>query len=177
MNNVSIYYSTPLTLGESQVIKYPVANFKGTSTVTFVLTGVNEEIDSVLFLEIDWGDGSKKEYYQKDLIFNYREESIFNEILYGKVGGSIATFYDHIFFNNTTNYNVALSSQLLLTFSSGATLLIIQPISVFKNSYYDEIGDLNLLSTQVTPSSSNYTFINFEGKNNRQTYVGIVSAN
>lgn len=177
MNIRNVYYNISSTQGLQPVIKYPVAYFKGSTTVTFVLTGINEETDDVLFLEIDWGDGTSKEYYQKDLIFNYKEESIFNEILYGKIGGSIATFYDHIYFNNTSNYNIALSSQFLFTFSSGATLLITQPISIFKNSYYDEIGDLNLLSTQVTPTSSNFTFVNFEGKNNRQTYVGIMSTN
>lgn len=177
MNKLNIYYNISSTQEAQQVIKYDAVNFKGSSSVTFVLTGINEEYNNALFLEIEWGDGSAKEYYQKDLIFDYREESIFNEILYGKVGGSIATFYNHTFFNNATSYNIALSSQFLLTFSNGSTLLIIQPVGVFKNSYYDEIGDLNLLNTQITPTSSNFTFVNFEGKNNKQTYVGIVSAN
>lgn len=177
MNKLNIYYNISSIQVPQQVIKYNSENFKGSSSVTFILTGINEEFNSALFLEIDWGDGSAKEYYQKDLIFDYREESIFNEILYGKVGGSIATFYTHNFFNNVSSYNVALSSQFLFTFSNGSTLLIIQPIGVFKNSYYDEIGDLTLLNTQVTPTSSNFTFVNFEGKNNKQTYVGIVSAN
>lgn len=177
MNRLNLYYNISSTEEKEQVIKYPPVNFKGSSSVTYILTGINEELNSALFLEIDWGDGSSREYYQKDLIFDYREESIFNEILYGKIGGSIATFYTHTYFNNTSSYNIALSSQLLFTFSNGSTVLIIQPVGIFKNSYYDEIGDLNLLNTQVTPTSSNYTFVNFEGKNNRQTYVGIVSAN
>lgn len=176
MNKLNIYYSVSSTQ-DSQLLYYEPVNFKGSSSVTFILTGINEELNNVLFLEIEWGDGTKKEYYQKDLIFDYKEESIFNEILYGKVGGSIATFYTHDFFNNLSSYNVALSAQFLFTLSNGATIHIIQPIGVFKNSFYDEIGDLSLLSTQITPTSSNFTFVNFEGKNNKQTYVGIMSAN
>jgi hypothetical protein len=176
MNKLNVYYNISSTQ-ESQLIYPEPENFKGSSSVTFVLTGINEELNSALFLEIEWGDGSAREYYQKDLIFDYREESIFNEILYGKVGGSICTFYTHEYYNNLSSYNVALSTQFLFTFSNGATLHIIQPIGVFKNSYYDEIGDINILSTQITPTTGNYTFINFESKNNKQTYVGIMSAN
>lgn len=176
MNKLNIYYNISSTQ-ESQTIYYDPVNFKGSSSVTFILTGINEELNSALFLEVEWGDGTSKEYYQKDLIFDYKEESIFSEILYGKVGGSIATFYTHEFFNNLSSYNVALSTQLLFTFSNGVTIHIIQPVGVFKNSFYDDIGDLNLLNTQITPTSSNYTFVNFEGKNNKQTYVGIMSSN
>lgn len=177
MNKRNIYYNISSTQEKQQVLRYTPTNFKGSSTLTFVLTGINEEVNNALFLEIEWGDGAPKEYYQKDLIFDYRKDSIFNEILYGKVGGSIATFYTHNFFNNVSSFNVALTSQFLFTFVNGSTLLIIQPIGIFKNSYYDEIGDLTLLNTQVTPTSDNFTFINFEGKINKQTYVGIVSAN
>lgn len=176
MNKLNVYYNISSTQ-ESQLIYPDPINFKGSSSVTFVLTGIEEEYNSALFLEIEWGDGTKREYYQKDLIFDYKEESIFNEILYGKVGGSICTFYTHEFFNNLSSYNVALSSQFLFTFSNGAVIHIIQPIGVFKNSFYDEIGDINILDIQVTPTNSNYTFINFESKNNKQTYVGIMSSN
>ena len=176
MNRLTLYYNVSSTQENHLIYSDPV-NFKGSSSVAFVLTGINEEINNALFLEIEWGDGTKKEYYQKDLIFDYKEESIFNEILYGKIGGSIATSYTHDFFNNLSSYNIALTSQFLFTFSNGAIVHIIQPIGVFKNSFYDEIGDLNLLNTQITPTGGNFTFVNFEGKNNRQTYVGIVSAN
>jgi hypothetical protein len=176
MNFFNVYYNISSTNEDQKIYQQPV-NFKGSSSVTFILTGINEDLNSALFLEIEWGDGSSREHYQKDLVFDYKEESIFDELLYGKVGGSIATFYTHNFFNNLTSYNIALSSQLLLTFSNGVVIHVIQPISVFKNSYYDEIGDLNILNTQVTPVTSNYTFVNFESKNNKQTFVGIMSSN
>ena len=175
MNNQTIYYNSP-TLQESKIIYANPVSYKGSTSVTFVLTGINEEITDVLFLEVSWGDGSVKEFYQKDLAFDYKEQSIFNEILYGKIGGSVAVTYTHDFYNTLETYNAAVSSQFLLTFSSGVTLHIIQPISIYRSSFYDEIVDLNILSTQITPTTANYTFFNFEGSGNRQLYVGVLSS-
>jgi len=70
-------YNLPITL-------------KGFSTVNFILTGINESYNTILFLDINWGDSNSNIItYKKDIFYNYREQTIFNEILYGKIGGSL----------------------------------------------------------------------------------------
>ena len=176
MNYGTVYYDLPAFTSNQVITKEPLI-YKGGTTVNFVLTGVQEEAYDVLFLQVDWGDGSPKRTFRKDLIYDYREQSIFNEILYGKIRGSVATMYTHEFFNNLSSYNVSLTSQFLFIYSNGVHVNIIQPISIFTGSYYDEIGDLNILNTQIIATSSNNTFFNFEGRNNKQTFVGIMESN
>lgn len=176
MNYASVYYNLPTITSNQTLIKEPLL-YKGTTTVNFILTGVVEEAYDVLFLQIDWGDGTPKRTFQKDLIYDYREQSIFNEILYGKIRGSIATFYSHFYSNSLNSYNSSLTAQFLLVYNNGVHAHIIQPISVFSGSYYDEIGELSILNTQIVATSANNTFFNFESRLSKQTFVGIMSAN
>ena len=60
---------TSITEDTSLVLDEIVA--KGSYTVQFVLTGVLETVVSALDLDLDWGDGSKAEYYSKELVYNY----------------------------------------------------------------------------------------------------------
>jgi hypothetical protein len=176
MNYASVYYDLPIITSNQIITKEPLL-YKGSTTVNFVLTGVIEEMYDVLFLQIDWGDGTPKRTFQKDLIYDYREQSIFNEVLYGKIRGSIATFHSHEYANSLNSYNSSLTAQFLFIYNNGAHVHIIQPISIFSGSYYDEIGELSILNTQIVATSANNTFFNFEGRRNKQTFVGIMSAN
>jgi hypothetical protein len=141
------------------------------------MTGVSEEMYEVLHLQVDWGDGSDKKTYQKDLIYDYREQTIFNEVQYGKIRGRIMTTYSHLFSNNTNSANMSLTSQFLLTYNNGVHVNIVQPINILLGSYYDEIGDLNILNTRIISNKTNDTFINFESHLSNQTFIGILSSN
>lgn len=92
MNTIYVNLSS---IYENQTIKKEINNIKGNSTIQFILTGINEEVNDALSLELNWGDSSNIESYKKDLVFNYKEKSIFDEILYGKLGGSVMTQYKH----------------------------------------------------------------------------------
>jgi hypothetical protein len=45
---------------------------------------------------------------------------------------------------------------------------VYQPIVIYWGSFYDEIKELVAINTQITPTSSNYTYVNLESKHNIQ---------
>lgn len=152
----------------------PKKSFRGSSTVNFVLTGISEEVFDVLFLDITWGDKTLTSFIQKDLLFNYRERSIFDEIKYGKLGGSVATVYKHTFTNTQSTVNTSLTSVFELTYNNGFITRIIQPIDIYDGSFYDEIANLSFIKTQILPHESNDLFTLLESQKNKTTYLALI---
>ena len=161
--NIQITNALPVT----QTLYMQPVNIKGASNVVFDLIGVNEETNSVLFADIDWGDGSTVETIRRAPILNYKTKSIFNEVLYGKLGDSICTFREHIY-NNTVNntYGISLTATFTFFYNNGAITTIYQPLVVYWGSFYDEIKELVAINTQITPMSSSNTFVNLECQSN-----------
>lgn len=156
------------TFTNSIITREPLL-IKGATTITFSFTGVNEQDYKVDTLYISWGDGTPIETYKRDLFFNYKTQSIFNEVLYGRLGGSILNAYSHEFYNETILYGVEYTAKILLNKNNGSYAYIIQPITVYWDSYYDDVKKVSLLNSQVIPLSTNYTFINIETNYDRTT--------
>lgn len=173
-------YNIPIinTQAITQTVYMPSATIKGASTINFVLTGVNEETNDVLFADIDWGDGSTVTTIRKDAAYNYKTKSIQNEILYGKLGGSVCTFQQHEYNNSDINiYGVALSARFVFYYDNGAITTIYQPLALYWASFYDSIQELVAISTQITPTSSSDTFINLECQKNVSIIPAIITNN
>jgi len=149
----------------------PSVDFKGAPSIVYVLTGVSEGSSQALSLDINWGDGSQIEYFQRDVVFNYRERSIFNEVLYGKVGGSILDQYNHTYVPGVSSFFSNLTAQFLIYFSNGFYANLIQPIRLIRESYYDSIQKLGILNTQMIGTSASNTIANLQSKFNKRTYT------
>jgi hypothetical protein len=173
MKNISIYYNLSSTTGDRQSI-LPVVSVKGKTTITFVLTGIDESRNYANYLTINYGDSTDTINVQKDLVYDYKNKSIFNEVLFDKPGGTIMSTYENIYSNETSNFNSPLTAQFLITFRDGSKTIFIQPLNIYNASYYDEIGELSITNSQISPISTNNTFINLEGKLNKQTYISIL---
>ena len=167
----SLYFNLS-SITENTTIKRNEEVFKGRPTIQYVLTGIDEESNKALSLELSWGDGTDVEYYAKDIFFNYREDSIFNEILYNKPGGSICYTYDHTYNPPLSTTSTSLTSQLIIYFNNGTYVNFYQPIKLVKESYYDEIQEFSILNTQIQ-STSSLTVANLESKNNK-TFITIL---
>ena len=172
MKSTTIQYSLSAPT-ISTVIRKPSINIKGVTSVRFVLSGFEDIFNPAVKLEVLWGDTTTKTNFFRPLAYNYKTQSILNEVIYGELAGTLFAHYDHVFSNNTTSYNYPLTSQFLITFKNGKTVYIYQPLNIFKGSYYDDIANLDILNTQITPTSSNNTIINFEGSND-QTYISVL---
>lgn len=152
------------------VLKDEIA-FKSDPTITFVLTGIDEVANQALTLDINWGDGSDTNFNQKDLVFNYKKESIFNEMLYGKVGGTILDSYEHTYVPSTSSFATSLTAQFLVHYNNGFYANIFQPIKLVRESYYDNIQKLGIQSTQMVGTSGSNTVANLESRFDKRTYV------
>jgi hypothetical protein len=149
----------------TQTIYMPSAIIKGATSVNFILTGVSEDVNDVLFADIDWGDGSTIETIRKDAVYDYRSKSIVNEVLYGKLGGSVCTFQQHEYNNTQADiYGLALSASFVFYYDNGAITTVYQPLVIYWGSFYDEIKELVAINTQIQPISTNRTFVNLESK-------------
>ena len=172
MSNIFITLSA--NTENTTILKDEIA-FKSDPTITFVLTGVDETANQALTLDINWGDGSETNFNQKDLVFNYKKESIFNEMLYGKVGGTILDTYEHTYVPSTSSFATSLTAQFLVHYNNGFYANIFQPIKLVRESYYDNIQKLGIQSTQMTGVSGSNTVANLESKFDKRTYVTYVN--
>ena len=146
-------------------------DIKSKTNITYILSNIVESDTEALYLDIDWGDGSPIERYSKPVVIDYKTSNIIDEIVFNKPLGSILTSKSHLFYNNTSFFNSSILMQMLIIYKNNQTLRIEQPINIYQASYYDEVGDIDLLSAQIMPLSTNNTFINLEGKLSKQTYI------
>ena len=166
----NIYINLSATTANTDVLKDEIT-FKSDPTITFVLTGIDEVANQALTLDINWGDGSDINFNQKDLVFNYKKESIFNEMLYGKLGGTILDSYDHTYVPLTSSFTTSLTAQFLIHYNNGFYANILQPIKLVRESYYDNIQKLGIQSTQMVGTSGSNTIANLESRFDKRTYV------
>jgi len=145
---------------------------KGASKVTFDFSNMIGPESIASKIAIDWGDGSPKLENGKSVLFDYRTESIFDEVLYGAIGGTVLTAYTHDYYNDSMYYGKDFFAKILITWEDGTYTYIIQPITVFWDSFYDDVQELSLLSTQILPISTNETFLNLESKYDKATIIG-----
>lgn len=168
MSNIFINLSA--TTENRTVLKDEII-FKSAPTINFVLTGIDESANSALTLDINWGDGSDTEFLQKDIVYNYKKESIFNEMLYGKVGGTILDSYEHTYVPQVSAFTSSLTAQFLIHYNNGFYANIYQPIKLVSESYYDNIKKLGIKSTQMTGASGSNTVANLQSRYDKRTYV------
>jgi len=167
MNTVYVNLSS---IYSNNTLKNEELYLKGDSTLQFILTGVNEEVNDAISLEINWGD-STIENYKKDLVYNYKEKTIFNELIYGKLGGSVMTDYNHEFSLEPSSNFTSLTAQLLIYYSNGVYADIYYPIILVSESYYDNIKKFAINNTQMNSLSTSNTIANLQSKFNKQTYI------
>ena len=146
-------------------------DIKSKTNINYILSNIVESDSEALYLDIDWGDGSPIENYTKPVLVDYRTANIIDEIVYNKPLGSILTAKSHVYYNNTSYFNSSILMQMLIIYKDNSILKIEQPINIYQASYYDEVGDIDILSAQIMPLSANNTFLNLESKLGKYTYV------
>ena len=142
--------------------------YKGSSEVILDLTGVSEEVSRVRNITIDWGDGSDREFYTRQMIFEYRESSIISEITTGLIGGGVLGAFTHQFIPVTTHIT-DLTIQVLVNYDNGDHVLIQQPITLIQESYYDNIKEFGISNASIHDDTT-VTFANLQSQYNDWTW-------
>ena len=145
--------------------------YKGASIINLDLSSISESLTRALNITIDWGDGSDREIYKRALLYNYKEFSIFPEILEGKIGGSVLNAYEHIYIPADTHVK-ELTAQVLINFDNSTYTKIVQPITLIQESYYDNIKEFSVNSVGVHDDSL-FSIVNFQSKSTGQTWPGV----
>lgn len=164
---------------ENTVVALSPPNYelKGTTEVTLNMQNLDETAYTIMSIRIDWGDDSNAEVFTKDVVKNYMTTSILDEMLYGKLNGSVATAHSHVYqYSGDGTYDNAIYDfTIQALYENGYTLTFNGTISIFRGSFYDSVDRLALHTTQILPVKENYTVVNLEG-NNGYTLIGVLSA-
>jgi hypothetical protein len=169
MNTITLNYDLNSAFDNVTIQPKPVI-LKGATTVNISLTGVSEEKYTVDVITIDWGDG-EREVKKRDLFFNYRTQSIFNEILYGKTNGTALGIFSHDYVNRYNSYEVDYTISVVLLKNNGQYIYIKQPVRCFWGSFYDNMERVTALNSQLLPLNTNDTLLNLESRDS-----GIITA-
>jgi len=153
------------TVYESQFV------YKGEYIVGIDVGGISERDALALNITIDWGDGSEREVYRRDVVYNYREKSILPEVQDGRIGGSILGTYEHRYEPTTTHIR-ELSAQILINFADGKYTKIVQPIALVMESYYDNIQEFLINSISIHDDTL-FSIINLQSKYNNRAWPAV----
>lgn len=107
-----------------------------------------------IFLTIDWGDGTSETFDNKTYK-NYRENSIIPEILYGKFSSVLQTTYEHVYHPSESSLIKQLTAQIYIEYGGNEFSWFLIPIKIENDSYFDVVGDMDLLHTNILPLTSN----------------------
>jgi len=141
----------------------PNVNFSDITWLTVSLSGIDRSRIPT-DVRFRWGDNTADEFHNNNFFIDYRDLSIFDQILYN-VNYTILKDYNHIYYPSANSLAVKISCQTLVTYQDSTSCRFIQPITVYSPSHYAKIGDLNLLSTNYINTSRDllYTFSASDG--------------
>lgn len=127
--------------------------FDDHTTLRINLSGVTEQFVPV-YLKLDWGDG-QSELINNSLYKVYREESILNEVIYGKFSSVLNEDYAHAYYPSASARYKSLTAQVYLEYVDGNASWFVQPIKIITQDYFESIYDIKLIDTNILPLSSN----------------------
>jgi len=139
--------STAFSALYSEVVLYDFTN------VTFLLSGIDETL-LPLYLKINWGDGNLDTIFNR-FVKDYKKDNIIPEILYNKVSTIITDAPAHLYYPSSTARYKKLSAEILIEYFNGDVCSIIQPFKIITTDYFESIGDLRHLHTNIMPLTSN----------------------
>jgi len=169
MKTYTASFSTnPYISTGSYVIEHDNLFLKGTTDVTVDLTDIDESVTYVKTITIDWGDGSDIETASINVVKDYYTESIIPEVLYNK-DISVCLPYYHRYYSTDTAYFTRYQCVITMTFMNDFVGKIYIPFFVAQSSFYDDIGDLTIINSQLLPLSSNNTILNINATNVKYT--------
>ena len=145
------------TLSLPNTVYYDEVVVKSDTEFTFDLTAIEFSFNNILRLDVDYGDGSDLEKYTFDVGVSHEISPITYEIaLYG--GYSPAKILKHVYTPINDAYFTQLSASLLLQYGNFDYTKIIIPIKIAQPSYYEALGSIDILDTQVIATTANNIF-------------------
>ena len=170
MNTYTLSISTvasqlvPVYFPQAEIVLPTIDLFDATE-VTLDLTGVYSEVFPN-YISIDWGDGTP--VYEPDIkIFrDYKTDSIFPELTGAIKPMFLDTPYKHNYYPSDYALNKSVIFKINIGYITGETTQLSAPLNIRTESYYQTVGDMDIIGLDLINTennSSRFTFITKEG--------------
>lgn len=152
MNSLTIYL-TANSLSADYVNFYGPFLIKGTTTASFNLYAIEEEINPVINVHGYFGDGVE---YEDTLNLNLTLDAL-DAIVIAETGKvrSVKQTFSHAYEKNQSTFVDYLTASFALIYASQRCGIHNVSFVHVKDSYYDNIKQIHLNATQMMPVSSN----------------------
>jgi hypothetical protein len=163
MNTLTLYIT-----GDTQYLSgnnyYQETVAKGRTGMEFNFTGLDTSKNSILRAKINYGDGADIENIIYSPGFDHEVQPItYYFALYGSY--SPILIKTHIYDPpDNSNYFNSLTASFHFELSNGKITNLFFPIKIAQPSYYDEVGNINIASTQLVSVSSSDVFCTVHNK-------------
>jgi hypothetical protein len=102
------------------------------------------------YVKIDWGDGVVEDFNENNIYDKSRENiNIF------KFSPLLTNLYKHEYTPSSTSLYKNLSAQVLINYSNGDMSWFVIPIQIRTYDYFEAVGDVKLVNTNILPISDN----------------------
>lgn len=123
------------------------------TTVTFVLSGISES-QVPLYLRVNWGDGNV-ETYENSFSKDYKVDSIIPEVLYNKISSVLSKDISHVYYPSVSARYKLLSAEVNIEYINGDICSIVQPLKIISADYFESIGNMKHIATNILQTSNN----------------------
>ena len=114
------------------------------------------------YIAFNWGDDSPIEEPDIKIFRNYKTESIYPEILNGDSPVFLNKSYNHIYYPSSFALKKSMTLRINIGYITGEVTKLTVPLIVRSESYYDTIGDMELVGVDLLNNennSSRFTFL------------------
>ncbi len=139
-------------------VYYDTLIVKGRNTINFDFTSLDTTDNTILRAKIDYGDGSNIEYATYSVGLDHSTQPItYYFALYGTYSPLLIKSHLYEPPSEDTYFN-ALTAKFYLELADSRLINFYLPIKIAQPSYYEELGRINIASTQIVSVCSNDIF-------------------
>lgn len=146
MNTYTLSLSSP---SSSYISRLDSIYFDDHTKLTLDLSNIRESIIPN-YVKINWGLTVDSIIYDNDVYSSGRDD--INTLRFSKV---LNDTYSFEYYPSSTSLYKNLSAQVLVNYTNGDNAWFIIPIQIRTYDYFESIGDIKLINTNILPLSGN----------------------
>jgi len=121
------------------------------------------------YIAINWGDGSPVLEPDITIFRNYKTQSIYPEVLEGTSPVFLNTDYKHIYYPSSFALKKSMTLRVNIGYVTGSVTKLTVPLEIRSESYYDTIGDMEVVGIDLLNDQNNSSRFSFLTK--KDNYV------
>tara|TARA_R100001129_G_scaffold161346_2_gene126235 strand:+ start:361 stop:900 length:540 start_codon:yes stop_codon:yes gene_type:complete len=164
MKTYTLSLSTVESQIDSEIVISPVIDLFDATEVTLDLSGIYSDIFPN-YISVDWGD--KSPVFEPDIQIyrDYKNDSIFPELTGAIKPMFLDTPYKHNYYPSDYALNKSIVFKINIGYITGETTQLSAPINIRTESYYETVGDMDVLGVDLINTQNNSSRFTFVTKN------------